>query len=103
VPFIIWRAFTHPFDTPDATGWGVVAYAALFVALLASATYIAGIELIGPNRAGLFINLLPIFGVFLAVLILREPLHGFHLVALALVCGGIVLSEWSRFRPAKAT
>jgi drug/metabolite transporter (DMT)-like permease len=98
VPFIIWRALTHPFGAPDATGCGVVAYAALFVALLASATYIAGIELIGPNRAGLFINLLPIFGVFLAVLILREPLHGFHLVALSLVCGGIVLSEWSRLK-----
>lgn len=35
------------------------------------------------------------------VLILREPLHGFHVVALALVCGGIVLSEWSRLRPVK--
>ena len=96
VPFIIWRALTHPFGFPDATGWSVVAYAALFVALLASATYVAGIELIGANRAGLFINLLPIFGVFLAVLILHEPLHSFHLVALALVCAGIVLSEWSR-------
>lgn len=100
VPVLIWRYLTHPFPAPDATGWGVVVYASLFVALLASATYIAGIELIGPNRAGLFINLLPIFGVFLAVIILREPLHTYHLIALALVSGGIILSEWSRFRPA---
>jgi len=101
LPFLAWRYLTHPFPMPDAAGWGVVVYASLFVALLASATYIAGIELIGPNRAGLFINLLPIFGVFMAVLILREPLHTYHLIALALVSGGIVLSEWSRFRPAK--
>ena len=103
VPVLIWRYLTHPFPMPDATGWGVVAYAALFVALLASATYIAGIELIGANRAGLFINLLPIFGVFLAVIILREPLHGYHLIALALVSGGIILSEWRRLRPAKTS
>ena len=102
VPVLIWRCLTHPFAAPDATGWGVVVYAALFVALLASATYIAGIELIGANRAGLFINLLPIFGVFLAVIILREPLHGYHLLALGMVSGGIILSEWSRLRPAKA-
>jgi drug/metabolite transporter (DMT)-like permease len=96
VPFIIWRYLTHPFGMPDATGWGVVIYASIFVALIASATYIAGIELIGANRAGLFINLLPIFGVLLAVIILREPLRGFHFLALGLVCAGIVLAEWGK-------
>ncbi len=99
LPFVVWRALTHPFGWPDATGWGVTVYASIFVALIASATYIAGIERIGANRAGLFINLLPIFGVLLAVIILREPLHGYSLVALGLVCGGIVLAEWSRMRP----
>ena len=100
LPFLAWRYATHPFGAPDATGWGVIAYAAIFVALIASATYVAAIEHIGANRAGIFINLLPIFGVVLSVLILRAPVHGFHLVALALVCGGIVLSEWQRLRPA---
>ncbi len=99
LPVLAWRYATHPFTAPDMTGWGVVLYAALFVALLASATYIAGVELIGANRAGLFINLLPIFGVIQSVIILREPLHSFHIVALALVCAGIVLAEWSRLRP----
>ena len=103
VPVLIWRHLTHPFPAPDATGWGVVVYASIFVALIASATYIAGIERIGANRAGLFINLLPIFGVFLAVIILREPLHTYHLIALGLVSAGIILSEWSRLRPAKAS
>ena len=98
LPFVLWRHATHPFGLPDGTGWGVVVYASLFVALLASATYVAGIDLIGANRAGLFINLLPIFGVVQAVVILREPLHGFHIVALGLVCAGIVLAEWNRLR-----
>ncbi|MBW8880866.1 MAG: DMT family transporter [Asticcacaulis sp.] len=100
LPVLAWRYVTHPFPAPDATGWGVVAYAALMVALLASATYVAGVELIGANRAGLFINLLPIFGVIQSVIILREPLHGFHIVALILVCAGIVLAEWQRLRSA---
>ncbi len=100
VPFLIWKSATHPFGWPDATGWGVTVYATVFVALIASATYIAGIELIGANRAGIFINLLPIFGVVLSVILLHEPLHGFHILALSLVCAGIVLAEWSRARKA---
>ena len=98
LPFLVWQHVTHPFPWPDATGWGVVAYASVLVALVASAAYVAGIELIGANRAGLFINLLPIFGVGLSVVLLRAPLHGFHVVALSLVCAGIVLAEWSRTR-----
>lgn len=98
LPFLAWRHAVHPFDWPDATGWGVVAYAAFAVALVSSATWVMGIERIGANRAGIFINLLPIFGVVLSVLILREPVHGFHLVAIALVGAGIALSEWRRLR-----
>jgi drug/metabolite transporter (DMT)-like permease len=102
VPFLAWRHAVQPFGWPDAVGWGVTIYATIFVALVASATYIAGIERIGANRAGIFINLLPIFGVGLSVIILHAPLHGFHFVALGLVCGGIVLSEWSRARATSA-
>ena len=98
VPFLLWTYSHEPFVWPDATGWGVIVYACVIASLVASATYVAGIELIGANRAGLFINLLPVFGVMLSVIILRAPLEGFHLVAMALVISGIVLSEWSRAR-----
>jgi len=96
LPFLAWQATVHPFPLPDATGWGVALYAAIFAALVASGSYVAGVELIGTNRAGLFINLLPIFGVVLSMLILHEPLHVFHIGALVLVCAGIVLAEWGR-------
>jgi len=49
--------------------------------------------LIGGNRAGLFINLVPIFGSLLAILILREKFHLFHGIGLILVIGGIMLAE----------
>ena len=96
IPFVVWRSIAHPFGWPDTTGWLIVVYASVFVALVASATYIAGIDLIGANRAAPFINLLPIFGVGLSILLLHEPIHGFHAIALALVFAGIVLAEWGR-------
>jgi drug/metabolite transporter (DMT)-like permease len=52
-----------------------------------------GVELIGPGRAGLFVNLVPIFGALLAVLILGEPFTAYHAVGLVLVLGGIWLAE----------
>ena len=52
---------------PDARGWGVILYTAIFPSILAQIFYMRGVELIGANRAGLFINLVPIFGTLLSI------------------------------------
>jgi len=49
--------------------------------------------MLGANRAGLFINLVPIFGALLAVSILGESFRAYHLAGLALVLGGIAMAE----------
>jgi drug/metabolite transporter (DMT)-like permease len=74
---------------------------AFFPSLLAQIFFLRGVELIGPGRAGLFVNLVPVFGALLAVAILGEPFRLFHALALGLVLGGIYLAEWGRnLRPA---
>ena len=78
---------------PDATGWLVALFTAVVPSLMAQVLFIKGNEIIGSNRAGIFINLVPIFGTVLSVLILGERLHLYHVVALVLVLGGIWLSE----------
>ena len=62
-----------------------------------------GVQLIGPARAGLFANLVPLFGAFLAVVILGEPFALFDLVALILVIGGILAAETAGRIRANAT
>ena len=52
-----------------------------------------GVELIGANRAGLYVNLVPVFAAFIAVGLLSERLHGYHVVALLMVLAGITLAE----------
>ena len=54
------------------------------------------VVLAGPGRAGLFVNLVPVFGSILAVLLLGEPFAFYHAAGLALVLGGIGLAEWSK-------
>jgi drug/metabolite transporter (DMT)-like permease len=52
-----------------------------------------GVELIGPNRAGIFVNLVPVFGALMAVAILGEPFRLADALALTLVIGGIYVAE----------
>lgn len=93
LPFSAFEVARDSVIWPDTTGWLVAAFTAIFPALVAQVLYIRGNELIGSNRAGIFINLVPIFGTLLSVMILGEMLHVYHVVALGLVLGGIWLSE----------
>ncbi len=95
LPFVAWEFQAGSGIAPDGLGWALVAYTAIFPSILAQVFYIRGVELIGANRAGLFINLVPIFGTLLSILILREAFHVYHGVAMALVLGGIWLAETS--------
>ncbi|QPC85755.1 EamA family transporter [Mesorhizobium sp. NBSH29] len=96
LPFAMIEFHSGAGIVPDLRGWAVVAYTVLFPSILAQIFYIRGVELIGANRAGLFINLVPIFGTLLSILILREAFQLHHAVALVLVLGGIGLAESRR-------
>ena len=76
-------------------GWLVVLYTVLFPSVISQLLYVRGVELIGPNRASLFINLIPVFGTVGSVLLLGERLEASHLVAAGLIVVGLVLAEWA--------
>lgn len=73
----------------------LIVYIAVFASIILQIAYAKGISIIGANRGGFAINLVPIFGALLSVLILDEKLHAYHLIALVLILGGIALSEKS--------
>ncbi len=75
------------------TGFAVVAFTALLPSIVAQASYIEGVSKLGANAAGIYINLLPVFAAILAVILLNEILGFYHLIALALVIGGITLVQ----------
>jgi len=79
-------------------GWLVVVYTIVFPSILAQMLYVRGVDLIGPNRASLFINLIPLFGTVGSVLVLGERVETFHFLAGGLIIVGIVLAEWSARR-----
>ena len=93
LPLLAVEIATGTVQWPTPAGWAVMLYVALLPSLLAQILYIRGVELIGPARAGLFVNLVPVFGALLAVLLLGEPFAFYHALGLALVLGGIWLAE----------
>ena len=96
IPLAIAEAALGELMWPTATGWLIVVAATLFPSFLAQVLYIKGVAIIGPGRAGAFLNLVPIFAAIIAVVFLDEVFSLHHAIALALVLGGIGLSELGR-------
>ena len=71
----------------------IALYTAIFPSIIAQVSWVRGLELIGSNRGGIFINLVPIFVAILAVVFLGEVFMWFHLVSMVLVLGGVWLSQ----------
>ena len=78
---------------PGPKGLAIVAYCAFFPSMLAQIFFMRGVELAGANRAGIYLNLVPVFAALLAVFILSESLYSYHAISLVMVLGGIYLAE----------
>lgn len=72
------------------------AYVSLGPSILAYLCWNRGVALAGPNRAGLYINLVPVFAAALAVLFLGEQLAWYHPIGMLLVFVGMVLFNQKR-------
>ena len=68
-------------------------YVVLFPGLASFIFWIKGIALIGSNRSGIFLHLMPIFSTILAILIFKEKFMTFHLIGTIFIITGIVLSS----------
>lgn len=75
------------------TDWWSLFYLGFFGTVIGFVWYYQGIQAIGPTRAGLFINFVPISAVLLAFLILNEPLTISLLTGTLFVCTGTYLTN----------
>ena len=77
----------------DALTAATLAYLVIFPSALAYMFLNRGIALIGPNRASPFLHLVPVFGSAMAILLLGEEPHLFHLAGYVLVLAGVIISS----------
>ena len=93
VPLMIWEVASGGFIWPTAAGLATLVYVALGPAFISQVFFIRGVELIGPGRAGVFVDLVPVFGAIMAVVLLGERFAAYHVAALMLVVGGIAIAQ----------
>ena len=71
----------------------ILIYVVLFPAIAAYYCWQKGVEIIGPNRASMFIQLMPIFSAIMAIIFLNEKFELFHFVGATFIVSGIYLSN----------
>lgn len=91
-PFYFWELGQGGRVLLTAPVVGGLAYVGLFASVLAFIMWNRAVQQVGPNRAGLFVHLMPLFGTILSVLFLGESFHLFHLSGMALIFSGIYLA-----------
>ena len=74
--------------------WGNILFLGIFGTALGFVWYYQGIESIGATRAGLFINLVPISAIFMAFLLLGEPVTVSLLAGTVMVLTGVYLTNY---------
>lgn len=93
LPLLVVEHMTTGLKMPTLQGWLVTAYVAVFPSCLAQIYFLRGVDLVGPSRAGVFLNLVPIFSALLGVGLLDEAFRWYHGAAIVLVLGGIWIAE----------
>lgn len=77
------------FTRYSAAAWTAIAYLGFFGSALGFCWYYEGILAIGPSRAGVFINFVPLSGVILAHLLLNEPITAVIMIGALFVVTGV--------------
>ena len=76
-------------------------YVVIFPGLASFFFWIKGISLIGANRAGIFLHLMPIFGAIMAMIIFDEKFMFYHFLGAIFIIAGITLSNKKTINNAK--
>ena len=70
-----------------------LSYVVIFPGLASFFFWIKGIAIIGANRAGVFLHLMPVFGSIMAIILFDEKFMIYHLFGVIFIIAGITLSN----------
>jgi len=73
--------------------FSILFYVVIFPAIAAYYFWQKGVEIIGPNRASMFIQLMPLFSAVMAIIIFNEKFELYHFVGATFIVSGIYLSN----------
>jgi drug/metabolite transporter (DMT)-like permease len=92
LPLYIWEMLSVAVLQITPANLLVIGYVMVFPSIVSYLCFNRGVELVGANRAGLFIHLMPVFGSLMAVVFLGEVFYWFHGLGILLIGAGIYLA-----------
>ena len=92
LPFYLWEILVRGGFAASLPTVAALAYYGTLPSVVAYLFWNRGVAQIGPNKAGLFVHLMPVFGALLSVIFLGERLYAYHFAGAALIFGGIWLT-----------
>ncbi len=101
-PLYLWSLTQGMHVTWSAQALQGIVYAGVFPSVVGYIFWNNAVARVGPNKAGMFMHLLPVFASLLAIAFLGEQLHLFHVAGMALIIGGIWLTSRNDGRAAQA-
>ena len=89
LPFVLWLGL----DAIDQHNVGSVLYAGIFPSLIAPLLWMLAVQMLGPNRTSIFMNLMPVFTAIIANIWLAEAWTIYHSIGGMVILLGIVLAQ----------
>jgi len=93
IPFYIMESFNSTYLPSTRLDLAIIGYVAVFASIVAFFSWNKGVSIIGPNRASLFLHLIPVFSAIWAVSFLNEKFAFFHVIGVLFILSGIILSN----------
>jgi drug/metabolite transporter (DMT)-like permease len=97
-PFYIWEMSAGKTMNISQATIGSIVYVALFASILAYIFWNKAIQIIGANKTGIFIHLMPVFSIILAIIFLNEELREYHVKGTILIFTGIFLTTAGKIK-----
>ena len=76
----------------------ILFYVVLFPGLASFIFWIKGVALIGANRAGVFLHMMPILSAIMAMIIFNEKFMFYHMLGAIFILIGILLSNRKNYK-----
>ena len=92
-PFYLFESFNSSYLPSSSLDFVIIGYVAIFASIVAFFSWNKGVSIIGPNRASLFLHLIPVFSSVWAIFFLNEKFVFFHVIGIVFILSGIILSN----------